>query len=368
MRILFLTPYPKGEAPSQRFRFEQYYPILEAAGIEYHQQSFISEKTWRILYQPGHSIRKILGIGAGFARRLGVLLQLGRYNCVFIHREASPLGPPFIEWAMAKIWNKPIIYDFDDAIWLPNTSEANKLAARLKFHHKVADICRWSHTLSCGNAFLAEWAREQSRAKVVINPTTIDTHAHHNQLREQESKEVVIGWTGTHSTLKYLKPLEPVLAILAQKYPQVAFCVISNQPPDVKVPRLRYIPWTKETEIPDLLRFHIGLMPLEPDPWSEGKCGFKALQYMALGIPAVVSPVGVNKEIVAHQQSGFLADSPEEWLDFLGKLIENPQLREEMGLQARQAVTDRFSVEANTGNFLGLFAPFRGSNTSRAAT
>jgi glycosyltransferase involved in cell wall biosynthesis len=368
MRILFLTPYPKGEAPSQRFRFEQYYPLLQEAGIAYRHQSFISESTWRILYKPGYAFSKALGIGAGFIRRLGMLLQLHRYSCVFIHREASPLGPPLFEWLIAKLWCKPLIYDFDDAIWLPNTTDANRLAARLKFHPKVAAICRWSHTISCGNAYLAAWAGGQTNAKVVINPTTIDTQLHHNQVKSQEGREVVIGWTGTHSTLKYLKELQAVLKSLALEYPQVSFCVISNQPPDFKLPRLHFIPWKKETEIADLLRFHIGLMPLTSDQWSEGKCGFKALQYMALGIPPVISPVGVNNKIVRHGETGYFASSREEWLAYLTILIKDVQLREEMGLQARKAVTEGFSVEANAGNFLALFAAFRGSSTTRAAT
>lgn len=368
MRVLFLTPYPKGKAPSQRFRFEQYCSLLQEAGIAYRQQPFLSESTWRILYQPGYTLRKALGIGAGFFRRLQILFQLHRFSCVFIHREASPIGPPLFEWAIARLWRKPIIYDFDDAIWLPNTSESNRIAARLKFHHKAAAICRWSHTISCGNAFLANWARQHSKGRVVINPTTIDIKQLHKEVKNQHGKEVVIGWTGTHSTLTYLKALQPVLERLALEYPQLSFCVISNQPPDFSLPRLKYIPWKKETEIQDLLRFHIGLMPLTPDPWSEGKCGFKALQYMALGIPPVLSPVGVNKEIVQHGKNGYFALTQEEWLRALKELIENPELREKMGFYARQAVTARFSVEANADTFVGLFASFRGSSTTRAAT
>ena len=368
MRVLFLTPYPKGEAPSQRFRFEQYYPLLQEAGIECSYQSFLSEKTWKILYLPGYTISKALGIGAGFLRRLKTLFQLHRYRCVFIHREASPLGPPLFEWAIATLWRKPIIYDFDDAIWLPNTSESNRLAAGLKFHSKTAAICRWSHTISCGNAYLASWAQTSTKGKVVINPTTIDTQQLHNEVKSQHDKEIVIGWTGTHSTLKYLKEVLPVLEKLALTHPEVSFCVISNQPPDFELPRLRFIPWRKETEIRDLLHFHIGLMPLTPDQWSEGKCGFKALQYMALGIPPVLSPVGANKEIVQHGRNGYFAYTEKEWLQYLGMLIKDPKLREETGRQARQTVRARFSVEANAANFLGLFAPFRGSKTTNAET
>ena len=356
MRILFLVPYPEGEAPSQRFRLEQYFPVLREKGYEVTIKPFLSTETWKILYKEGNTLKKGWGIVKGFIGRIKTVSNLQQYDWIFIHREASPVGPPIFEWLIAKVWKKRIIYDFDDAIWLPNTSEQNRIAAKLKFHQKVGAICRWSHMISCGNQYLADYARSQAkRARVFVNPTTIDTLNLHKQLKEQDSSPVVVGWTGTHSTIKYLKPIEAVLQKLSDKYPQLIIRIISNQPPDLAVERLEYIPWNKEREIEDLLSFNIGLMPLTEDEWSAGKCGFKALQYMALGIPAVVSPVGVNSEIVEHEKTGFIARTEEEWLLYLDRLIANPELREEMGNKARQAVTERFSVGSNTSLFLGLF-------------
>ncbi len=356
MRILFLVPYPEGKAPSQRFRFEQYLPVLKEKGYKVRVEPFLGQDTWEILYKEGNTVKKARGILKGFGRRIKTLFQLHRYERVFIHREASPVGPPVFEWLIAKMWRKRIIFDFDDAIWLPNTSAQNSIAASLKFHQKTAAICRWSHTISCGNKFLADYAQQNTKkARVTVNPTTIDALQHHKQLKDHNSEPVVIGWTGTHSTIKYLKPLEPVLRELAEKYPQIIIRVISNQAPELSVPRLQFIPWNKTTEIEDLLSFHIGLMPLTEDQWSAGKCGFKALQYMALGIPPVVSPVGVNTEIVRHEASGYIANTREEWFLYLEELIRNTELRKEIGLKARQAVTERFSVEANTPVFLGLF-------------
>lgn len=368
MKILFLTPYPHGQAPSQRFRFEQYLDMLREEGHELHIQSFLTEESWKILYKRGRLLQKAWGIAQGFLRRFALLPTLHRYDCVFIHREASPIGPPLFEWLSAKAWKKPLIYDFDDAIWLPNTSEQNRLAAGLKFHHKVAAICRWSHTISCGNAYLAQYARKHSRGKVVVNPTTIDTQHHHKGQKDQQKRPLIIGWTGTHSTLGYLKPILPVLESLTKRYPELRIRIISNQPPDFSLPGLEFRPWTKENEIDELLEFHIGLMPLTEDPWAAGKCGFKALQYMSLGIPPVVSPVGVNTEIVRHGENGFIANSLTDWEHLLEKLIQDEGLREALGKNARQAVASRFSVDANRGTFLGLFELFAVlSNTSRAA-
>ena len=355
MRILFLIPYPPGRAPSQRFRFEQYLEALTAAGHRYHLAPFLSVATWNILYQPGQAVAKSLGILGGFARRVGLLFQVPSYDFVFIHREAAPLGPPIFEWIISKILKKRIVYDFDDAIWLANTSEANKIAAGMKWHHKVDNICRWAYKNSCGNAYLAAYAR-QFNANTVVNPTTIDTMHLHNQVRNQALPgRLVIGWTGTHSTLKYLAQVVPVLAKLEAEGLDFEFRVISNQPPDFPLRSLVYVPWRKATEIPDLLGFHVGLMPLEDDPWAKGKCAFKALQYMALGVPPLVSPVGMNTEVVQHGQNGFVCATPAAWEASLRMLLADATLRHRLGSAARNTIEERYSVRANTPNFLGLF-------------
>ena len=356
MRILFLVPYPLGRAPSQRFRFEQYLDALLAAGHTYHLAPFISVATWNILYQPGRAGAKALGILSGFVRRLALLFRVPRYDFVFVHREAAPVGPPVFEWIISKVLVKKIIYDFDDAIWLANTSEANKIAAGVKWHHKVANICRWAYKNSCGNAYLADYAR-QFNPCAVINPTTIDTVHLHNQVRDQAAPgRLVIGWTGTHSTLKYLDQVVPVLAKLEDEGLEFEFRVISNQPPVLSLRSLVFLPWCKDTEIADLLGFHVGLMPLEDDLWAQGKCAFKALQYMALGIPALVSPVGMNTEVVQHGQNGYVCSTSADWETGLRQLLADPTLRQRLGQAAHATVEARYSVAANTPNFLGLFA------------
>jgi glycosyltransferase involved in cell wall biosynthesis len=356
VRILFLVPYPPGRAPSQRFRFEQYLNLLTAAGHQYHLAPFISVATWDILYKPGQAAAKAMGILGGFLRRTKLLFSVPKYDFVFVHREAAPVGPPVFEWLIAKVLGKKIIYDFDDAIWLANTSEANKIAAGVKWHHKVADICRWAYKNSCGNAYLANYAR-QFNPRAVVNPTTIDTVHLHNQVRDQAAPgRLVIGWTGTHSTLKYLDQVVPVLARLEEEGMDFEFRVISNQPPNLPLRSLVFLPWRKDTEIADLLGFHVGLMPLEDDPWAKGKCAFKALQYMALGVPPLVSPVGMNTEVVQHGQNGFVCATPAEWEASLRQLLQDASLRQQLGAAARTTIEQRYSVQANTPNFLGLFS------------
>ena len=356
MRILFLVPYPTGKAPSQRFRFEQYLDALRSHGHTFRMASFIDEATWNILYKPGHALAKVRGIVRGFGRRIIHLLAAPSYDFVFIHREAAPLGPPVLEWLLAKVLRKRIIYDFDDAIWIPNTSEANRIAAGLKFHHKVEHICRWAYKNSCGNAYLAAYARQFNSA-VIVNPTTIDTEHLHNRVRDQVAPgPLIIGWTGTHSTLKYIEPVVPVLVQLEEDGFNFEFRVISNQTPELPLRSLRFVPWCKDTEIADLLTFHVGLMPLQDDAWAKGKCAFKALQYMALGIPALVSPVGINAEVVQDDYNGYVCHTLADWHLHLNQLLIDAPHRQTLGVAARATVEQRYSVRANTANFLDLFS------------
>lgn len=354
-RVLFLVPYPKSKAPSQRFRFEQYFAAMQEAGIEYEVQSFIDDATWEILYKPGRHLEKAFGILRGFIRRAVILDRAGRYDYIFVHREASPLGPPVFEWLLARFLGKKLIFDFDDAIWLPNTSEANKIVAAFKWHTKTADICRWSYKVSAGNAYLADYARQHGAKQVVVNPTTIDMVHLHNSMQEQAVPRPAIGWTGSHSTLPYLQPLVPVLQRLEAQH-DFDFIIIADKDPQLSLKSARFVPWQKATERDDLLRFHIGVMPLVDDQWSRGKCGFKALQYMSLGIPAVVSPVGVNTTIVDHGVNGMVADSEEEWFTALDTLLKEEALRVKMGAAAAEKIKGNYSVLSNTPRFLDLFA------------
>lgn len=189
---------------------------------------------------------------------------------------------------------------------------------------------------------------------MTVNPTTIDTANHHNRIKDQYTDKVTIGWTGTHSTLKYLALILSPIQELEKIY-HFDFVVIADKKPDFQLKSLRFIKWNKQTEIEDLLRINIGLMPLSDDPWTNGKCGFKALQFMALGIPALASPVGVNYEIIDDGENGFLCRSENEWLEKLKLLLKNRELRYLMGQKGRKRVEENFSVDANRENFLSLF-------------
>jgi glycosyltransferase involved in cell wall biosynthesis len=356
-KILFLVPYPPGEAPSQRFRFEQYLHMLGQHGYAFRLQSFTATSDWRVLYAQGRGLHKLLILFRGFFRRLFMLATLPAYDIVFIHREVAPLGPPVFEWLIAKAFRKKIIYDFDDAIWLTDKTRESLVERMLRWRSKAGLICRWSYRISCGNAYLADYARQFNNG-VVVNPTTIDTETLHNPKRytvERDPSLVIIGWTGSHSTLKYLNGIVPVIQHLEEKFKQVEFLVIADRNPELPLRRITFIPWSKENEARDLLKMDIGIMPLPDDKWTRGKCGFKALQYLAVEIPCVASPVGVNTEIIDHGVNGFLANNTEEWLTCMEKLINDVRLRAAMGREGRKKVEALYYVSSNASRFLSLF-------------
>ena len=348
--ILFITPYPKGKAPSQRFRFEQYLDILsQKFDIEYH--AFCDEKSWNALYKSTNYFYKIYSFFLAFLRRFLLVFSVRKYDFIFIHREATPIGPPIFELIIAKLLMKKIIYDFDDAIWIHNVSEKNKAVKYLKSNWKVKYICKWSYKVICGNEFLANYAR-QYNSKVVVIPTTTDFNYH--KTLPKSSDKLAIGWTGTHSTLKHLDLIIPVIKKLEKQY-NFDFIIISDKKPDYDLSSLKYVEWNKETEIEDLNNFDIGIMPLYDSDWEKGKCGFKGIQYMSLGIPTVMSPVGVNSEIIIHGKNGFLANTENEWFSILSELIQNKKLRIAIGDEGRKTIEKKYSLSANKQKYLSVF-------------
>jgi glycosyltransferase involved in cell wall biosynthesis len=353
MRILFLAAHPQGESPSQRYRFEHYLPKLTELGFQWDYAPFISMAGWRVLYSPGHLLQKATAVIAGFLRRILLMFTVWKYDFIYVHREAAPLGPPVFEWIMARLFRKRIIYDFDDAIWVPSVSKQNRIAKYLKCAWKVPAICKMSYRVSVGNAYLGQFA-QQYCPRICVIPTVVDTDRVHSRMQNHHTDDLVIGWTGTFSTLKYLDIVAPILAKLQKEF-QFTFLVISNVDPKMTLERYRFIRWAKSTEVDDLLRMHVGLMPLHDGTIELGKCGFKAIQYMALGIPAVVSPVGVNAEIVEHGVNGYVATSDEDWENSLRSLIVDEKRRERMGVNSREKIVENYSVKSSEPLFLSLF-------------
>lgn len=353
--VLFLLPYPLHKAPSQRFRVENLLFLLEEAGLQYELAPFLSEQTWSVLYRKGNLLQKAAGIAGSFLKRWKtVLFTARRYRYVFIHREAAPLGPPLVEWFL-KVSGKRYIYDFDDAIWIPNTSAENRIASLAKSFWKVRYLCKWSYKTAGGNDFLCSFARSSGAGDVSRIPTVVNTDTRYNRLKQHRDSGLTIGWTGSHSTLKFIDELVPVLQELQQQY-DFTFLVIADKKPELALERWAFCPWNEQTEIEDLLKIDIGVMPLKDDAWSEGKCGFKLIQYLALGIPVVANSTGVNKYIVEEGRNGYLADDAASWRAALEKLLNDKEKRNSFGAAGRNKIVAEYSIASQKENFLRLFS------------
>ncbi|HEU5167826.1 MAG TPA: glycosyltransferase [Chitinophagaceae bacterium] len=351
--IHFWVPYPIGVAPSQRFRVELFLPRLDKEGYSFKLLTFLDKKAWDILYKPGHRFLKAWGTVKGFFRRIDHLFQSTKADYIFIHREATPLGPPVFEWLLAKIFRKKIIHEYDDAIWIPGGEDISFMKKWLKATWKIKYIIKWSYKVVAGNDFLCEYARKYNAAVFLI-PTVVDTeHGHYKQKDQNEGSKIVVGWTGTHTTLHNLEVIEGVIPELKKEI-DFDFFIISNKPPDWNFDFI-YKQWELETEQEDLLKMHIGIMPLKEGPWFEGKCGFKLIQYLSCGIPTIASPVGVNPKIIHHKENGFIAANKKEWIEYLKILISDPQLRSKMAEKGRKHVVDEYSLTSASINFLTLF-------------
>lgn len=351
-RVLILCLHRPERAPGQRFRFEQYLPHLTRAGYQFDFSYLLSESDDRIFYRPGHYAEKARVVVKSCLTRLRELLSWRRYDLVFVQREAIMLGTSFIETFLGR--RLPLIFDFDDSIWLPNTSEANRKLAFLKRPGKTADIIAHSALVLAGNEYLAAYAR-QFCPEVVIMPTTIDTDSY--QPRAESAREsLCIGWSGSFSTIKYFELAIPALLEVRRRFgPRVCFKVIGEA--NFRCPELDLVGqrWQADTEVADLQEIDIGLMPMPDDEWSRGKCGLKGLQYMALKIPTLMSPIGVNKEIIEPGVNGYLPTTREEWVENLSSLVESPADRQRMGEAGRQTVEQGYSVRRWRKRYQELF-------------
>lgn len=341
IRVLAMTPYPQGRVPGQRFRIEQWSPLLRSEGIDVVFSPFISPAAMDVLYGPGHAAQKIGETLRGYARRFAEVMWGRPADVVFVYREAALLGPPVLERLLAR--RTPLVFDFDDAIYLGDTSTANAWSRALKPRRKVENLCRLANHVIVGNEFLAQFARRHARTVSVV-PTTIDTDLYHVQPRPKNVR-LVVGWSGSTTTLAYLASLAPALRRLRRLH-DFELRVIGGQLQLDGVP-VQCKPWRPETEVADLREFDVGLMPLSDDEWSRGKCGLKALQYMALGIPPVVSPIGINASIVRDSVNGFYARTEQEWVDRITILLNDESLREAVGKEARKTVEESYSAAAH---------------------
>ncbi len=353
-RIHFIVPHRPDRSPSQRYRLEQFIAHFEANGHTVVYANLLGQLGDRVLYSKGRLFLKLLLLVKAFLRRLRDVYRVGREDIVVIHREAFLTRGTFFERALRRR-SRHLVFDFDDAIWHMDVSEANKRLSWLKDPSKTDRIIAMADLVIAGNDYLAEHARAFN-ANVVVIPTVIDTTLYKPMQRPRSDGRVTIGWTGSLTSVAHLALAVPTLRNVQQRFgDKVVFRVISDRLFEAQGLQVENVRWNSATEVEDLAPIDIGIMPLPDNEWSRGKCGFKGLQYMGMGKAVVLAEVGVNKVIVRHGVNGLLASSPRDLEAHLVQLVEDAELRARLGVEARRTVEERYSVNAWKDVYIRLF-------------
>jgi glycosyltransferase involved in cell wall biosynthesis len=343
-------------SPGQRYRLEQWEPLLRERGVEITWAPFEDDELHSVVYKPGQMSKKLQLVTRNLARRLSTIGKASKYDLVYILREAALLGPAVFERLLYQ-QSIPFVFDFDDAIFVSYRSPSNGYLSYLKFASKTKTICRLASHVMVGNPYLAEYAR-QVNDNVTVIPTTIDTEKYRVPPPKNDSGPLTIGWTGSYSTVQHLDTLRGALKKLAETE-KFRLRVIGTPSYELAPIDVEAMQWRAATELDDLCAIDIGVMPLPDDNWSKGKCGLKALQFMALGIPTICSPVGVNTDIIQDNQNGFLAGTEAEWVDKLTRLLRSAELRRRLGDAGRATVEQRYSAAIQAPRVYEIFRSVR---------
>jgi glycosyltransferase involved in cell wall biosynthesis len=310
--------FGSAQAASVRYRVLQFLPFLERDGIR-----------TTLLSSPPSSA------------------EAAPYPVFWIQKKLLPIGK-----VRALARRHKLVFDFDDAIWTSEKGDRS-LFARLRTQARLACVLKRSTVVMAGNDYLAAYARRYN-PNVVVVPTVVDTERYPAR-QHAAGRVLTLGWIGHSVNFKYLAALSDAIRRVAAVRP-VRLLVVADQDFHAEGVDVENRRWSEETEVADLLEIDIGLMPLADDEWTRGKCGFKAIQYMAAGVPPVASQVGMNTQLIDHGVDGFLAASQQEWFDALTLLCADPGLRQRVGDAARQKVRARYSLQGTGPAVSRIFA------------
>ena len=324
VKVLCLTQGPLA-APSSRYRVYQLLPHLKTHGLDCVVSPALDDDTYRRLYQTTGGSR-LAAFNAIRRQRQQDLQRLSDFDLVWIQKGIFPGLTASLECQIAA--RRPIIFDFDDAIWLPRHG-GNPILRFLHRESTVQKILRRAAAVIAGNNFLADYARQFS-GNVTVIPSAVEL------ARYRRGTGTAVGWIGSRSTLPYLRSLAPVFQQLGIT-PRVIAAGTPDFPADFR-------PWQMETEVAELAQLGIGVAPLPDNPWERGKCAVKILQYMACGLPVVATPVDVQRELVRDGITGFHATTPAEWRDRLQQLLADAALRQRLGNAGREVVAQSYDL------------------------
>lgn len=352
-KLLVICPNPEKYAPGQRLKYEQYFDSWRKDGWEVDVEPFMSEKFQHIVYKKGNFLKKVWYTFTGYCRRIILLTKVSNYNLVYIFIWVTPFGPPLFEWMYWKTAKK-VIFDIDDLVFLKNNPHEKKYLSWVKGKGKPIFLMEHAdHVITC-TPYLDGFVRKYNSKTTDIS-STVDTEERYIPINTYTNDhEIILGWSGSHSTAKYLYLLKNVLLKLKQHI-DFKLLVMGDESFFIEGVSIEAVKWTEETEIETLQKMDIGLYPLPlNDEWVLGKSGLKAIQYSALGVPTIATNVGCNDRVILNNETGYLVKTDDEWVEKLLLLIRDASLRRQMGINARRHIITHYSLNANKNTYLKI--------------
>lgn len=336
--VLALAKYGP-RAASTRQRLLQFVPFLAESGMSVDLRPLLDDTYLAGLMRGQRA--SLAGVAQAYFRRLADLAATRDHDLLWVQYELFPYLP-IIDGVLARLANRPIIYDIDDAIFHMYDAHSSSVVRHL-LGGKLRPLVSRAALCLCGNDYLAHYITAAGGRAVVV-PTVVDTDQVSPAAAHADGP-VTVGWIGSPSTWRYVEPLLPVLLPLMARL-GARFRVVGAGPAARGIAGIDAVDWAETREVADLQAMDIGLMPLPDEPWARGKCGYKLIQYMACGLPGIASPVGVNSFIVDDRVDGFLARTEADWVDALTLLAGDPALRARMGQKGRAKVVQRYSLRS----------------------
>ncbi len=353
MRVFFVALTGPRFAAS-RTRVFNYLPFLKANGVEADVSVVLPGRiaTWTYSRRGvGRLIHYFWVWWRSLLAGLRTLRSAPRYHVVFVQRVFF-IAP--VAWLL-RLFSKKVIFDFDDAIFTTEAPFEDWISRLRTWHHSrgLARMLRAASGAIVENTYTAAYAeRYCPRVSIITGP--IDTRRYSPGAAVEECDGVVLGWIGSYTSAPYLELIRGPLAELGVRHPHLRLRLIGEGGFCTDAVAMEWRPWSLQTEVQDLRGFDIGLMPLPDDPWTRGKGGYKLLQYLSMGIPAVSSPVGINREIVEDGVNGFCAGTHDEWVSCLDRLIQDRALRHRLGKAGRAKMEACYSLDRSSRRLLRI--------------
>lgn len=347
MKILILPRY-EPQAASSRYRFYQYITYLKTQGWEVTVKPLLSNNYIKYLYEK--TPLPVSEILLGYFKRMIQILNKKNFDLIWLQQEAFPWIPSFIEKIIVNRKTK-IVADYDDAFFHRYDQNKN-LIVRSLLKDKIDSVMEYSNMVLAGNNYLLERAKLNNK-NVKLFPTVVDTNIFKNT---NPIKDAVftIGWIGSPGTSKYIKLIEDVLKEVSLEK-DIRINLIGADKIKINGVSFNHIKWDQNTEVEEISKFDVGIMPLPDNPWERGKCGFKLIQYLSCKVPVIGSPVGVNRDIISNEFNGFQANSSDEWIKYLRLLKNDKELALNMGENGRKFVEEKYSLQRNVVKLTNYF-------------